>query len=96
MARATIIRVTDDTTRAELEEALTNLANHARRQVYVIEKFTDDRPTAWTVAHRQINAVLGDWLSAGSNCRTCGRTQANCDSEPRRCCEVCQANGHGQ
>jgi hypothetical protein len=90
----TIVRDLDETTRDDLAEALTNLATHAKRQQYVIEKFTEDQPTPWTVAHQRINAVLDEWLAAGPNCRTCGRTKASCDAEPRACCEVCLSNGH--
>ena len=32
---------------------------------------------------------------AATHCRTCGRTKAMCDDEPRRCCDVCRDNGHG-
>lgn len=52
--------ITDDSTRADLAEALINVNTHAKRQMYVVEKFTEDPPTAWTKAHRQINALLDD------------------------------------
>lgn len=61
---ADIIRVCDTTTRAELTEMLGHLCAHAKRQQYVIETFADDVPTAWTKAHRQINAILDDLQSA--------------------------------
>lgn len=38
---------------------------------------------------------LVDKAETGPNCRTCGRTKAACDAEPRHCCPVCDANGHG-
>lgn len=90
-----ILLITDDSTRAEIEEALKNLNAHAKRQPYVIAKLMCDRPTEWDKAHRHMDGPLDDWLAAGPNCRTCGRTKAACDAEPRHCCPVCDANGHG-
>ena len=86
----TAIRVvTDSTTRAELEEAITGHRETLRRM-----------PTHWVERRARIDglidAMLEDWVAAGgSNCRTCGRTKAVCDAEPRACCAVCEANGHG-
>ena len=54
----------DAATADDLAEHLTNLAAFARRQPYVIEKFTDDRPTNWTKAHRRINEALDRWQLA--------------------------------
>lgn len=53
-----VIRVTDDTTKAELEEALTNLAQYAARQQH--------HPDCerWVTAHRRIDALLCDWERA--------------------------------
>lgn len=59
-----IIRVKDSTTRAEIEESLGFLCQHAKRQQYIVERFANDQPTAWTKAHRQINALLTDWQAA--------------------------------
>lgn len=59
---APLIRVTDSTSRAELEEALTNLAAHARRQVRVLD--VAGLPSAWTKAHARIDALLVDWQAA--------------------------------
>lgn len=89
----TAIRITDDTTTAELEEAMRHLNQGAmdlRRKGY-----TGTRSTAYARQHERINAMLDDWAAAGANCRTCGRTRAVCDAEPRRCCDVCRDNGHG-
>jgi ABC-type transporter lipoprotein component MlaA len=55
------IRVDDTTTRADLAETLAHLCAHAKRQMYLVERYEKDPPTAWTKAHRQINAVLDDY-----------------------------------
>lgn len=89
----TTIRVTDETTRDDLAETLSYLNQGAK--VLRRKGHTGIASAAYTIQHERINAVLGDWLAAGPTCRTCGRTQASCDAEPRRCCEVCMANGHG-
>lgn len=60
MTAQPMIRVTDETTCDELAEALANINTHAKRQQHIVEKFTEDVPTAWTRAHRQINALLDD------------------------------------
>lgn len=49
--------------RDELVECLTHLAAHARKQQYVIAKFTTDMPTAWDRAHRRIDEALADLLN---------------------------------
>lgn len=59
-----VVRVTDEDTRADIAEALTNLCAHAKRQQYVVERSYLDLPTAWTKAHQQINAVLADYFKA--------------------------------
>lgn len=59
-----VIRVTDETTRAELEEALANLNLAAKRAPHVVEKRTTDRPTEWTRRHAALDAVLTDWQAA--------------------------------
>lgn len=59
-----VIRVNDATTRAEYAETLGHLCAHAKRQQHVIETFQGDVPTAWTKAHRRINAVLDDYEQA--------------------------------
>lgn len=48
--------------RDELVECLTHLAAHARKQQYVIAKFTTDMPTAWDRAHQRIDEALADLL----------------------------------
>jgi hypothetical protein len=53
-----VIRVDDETTKAELEEALTNLCAYAKRQMH--------HPDCerWTTAHSRIDALLDDWRRA--------------------------------
>ncbi len=58
------IRVTDDTTRHELAEAIDNLNRSAKRAQHIVEKFSDDEPTEWTRWHRRIDALLEDWMKA--------------------------------
>lgn len=52
------IRVTDDSTRAEIAEALTNMAAYAARQQH--------HPDCerWVTAHRRIDALLDDYEKA--------------------------------
>lgn len=46
------------TTRDELIEYLHHLNGHAKRQPYVVEPLSTDRPTSWTRVHRKINEAL--------------------------------------
>jgi hypothetical protein len=51
--------VVDDTaTRTELIEALGHLNANAKRAQRIVERFTNDPPTAWTLAHRKVDALL--------------------------------------
>lgn len=54
----TAIRVTDDTTRDEIEEAMHNVVATLHRM-----------PAHWTdrraVLHSKLDVLLGDWLEAG-------------------------------
>lgn len=59
-----IIKVTDDTTRDELAEYLTNLCAFAKRQQRIVARFDSDEPTAWDKAHRRMDGPLDDWLRA--------------------------------
>jgi hypothetical protein len=52
------IRVTDETTRAEIEEALRHLAQYAKRQMH----HPDCGP--WLSAHQRIDSLLLDWEKA--------------------------------
>lgn len=60
VATTEIIHVTDDTTKAELEEALVNLAQYAARQMH--------HPDCerWVTAHRRIDLLLVDWEQASA------------------------------
>lgn len=59
---AQIVKITDDTTRAELAEALTNLSHAAQREFPVVG--SEDAPTPWDRRHRTINQLLHDWQAA--------------------------------
>ena len=51
--------VVDDTaTRDELIEALGHLNANAKRAQRIVERFSTDPPSVWTLAHREINALL--------------------------------------
>ena len=56
---ADVIRITDDTTRAELEEAMANVVATLSRM-----------PSHWTdkraALHAKIDAMLVDWEAAGA------------------------------
>lgn len=51
-------RVTDETTKAEIEEALLHLAAFAAHQLH----HPDCKP--WVTAHERIDALLTDWRKA--------------------------------
>lgn len=53
------LRVVDDATRDELEEALGHLVHAAKRVVPVVG--TDEYPTAWDKAHKLIDVRLTEW-----------------------------------
>lgn len=57
-----VVQVTPE--RAALAEALTNLTAHAKRQPYVVKRFTDDKPTKWDQAHAKIDDHLALWTLA--------------------------------
>lgn len=58
----TAIRVTDDTSRAEIAEALVHANAAAKRKPRVVgdEKI----PTAWDHCHEILDALLEDWENA--------------------------------
>lgn len=60
----TVLRITDDTTREELAEALIHLCAEAKAisRRGVVGTCSDD----YRRRHEQINAVLGDWLDAAN------------------------------
>lgn len=55
---ADVLRVTDETTRDELVEALGNMNRSAKRTMAVVG--TDLVPTPWDRFHARINALLDD------------------------------------
>ena len=55
---ADTIRVTDETTRAELVSALANVCERAKRIPHAIG--TADLPTEWDRRHAQIDQLLDD------------------------------------
>jgi hypothetical protein len=52
------ILITDDSTKAEVAEALTHLAQYAARQQHHPDC------ARWVLAHRRMNALLEDWERA--------------------------------
>lgn len=55
---AEFVRITDDSTRAEIAEAITHLAAYAARQQHHPDS------GRWVRAHQRIDALLGDWEKA--------------------------------
>jgi hypothetical protein len=53
-----LIRVTDDTTKAEIAETLTHLAQYAMRQQHHRDCIK------WLKAHEKMDALLEDWEKA--------------------------------
>jgi hypothetical protein len=58
MAAGPTLIVTDDTTRAELIEALGNQCDHAKRQPCILG--TDTMPSAWDKAHARVDVLLDE------------------------------------
>lgn len=50
-----ITRITDESTRADLEEALTNLSKYAGHQLHHVDC------SRWVRAHQRIDALLDEW-----------------------------------
>lgn len=59
-----VIRVSDDSTRADIAEAMTNLCARARREMPVVG--TVDLPTPWDKRHEALDALLTDWEQASA------------------------------
>lgn len=58
-----VLRITDDTTKAELAEALTHACAYAIRLPHVMSR--DDRhPSQWDRAHRRLDSLLDDYQRA--------------------------------
>lgn len=53
-----IARITDDSTREDIEEALVNHAKYAAHQLHHPDN------SKWVRAHERIDALLGDWEAA--------------------------------
>jgi hypothetical protein len=60
----TVLRVTDDSTREEIAEAITHCCRTAVRAPHVISP-DPDRPSQWDIAHVRLNALLAEWEAAG-------------------------------
>jgi hypothetical protein len=58
---STSIRITDDSTRAEVAEAMVFINQGTKRSAPVIG--TSDDPTAWDRRHMLLDAMLTDWES---------------------------------
>lgn len=56
----TVVRVTDDTTRAELAETLRLLCDAAKRLPHVQGVCA---PSSWDIQHARIDAVLDEWVA---------------------------------
>ncbi len=57
-----MMRIDDDTDRAELAEYLTNLCNFAKRQQRLVGDSKNQ--TDWDKAHRRMDGPIDDWLAA--------------------------------
>ncbi len=86
--------ITEHTDRATIEARLRRL--NAEAMDISRRGYAGTRSTDYETRHATLNLLLFQWqMATGPNCRTCGRTKTYCDAEPRRCCDVCMANGHG-
>lgn len=85
---AVLLVISEDTSTAEMIEAIISMSEHAHRQQCVIAKFTTDEPTAWDMAHQSINTMI-DALAETATCKTCGLTRAHCE-RIRICCAQCR------
>jgi hypothetical protein len=50
--------VDDSATTEELREALGHVNRYAKRVQHIVERFSADAPTDWTVAHGELNDLL--------------------------------------
>lgn len=62
--RPEAIRINDDSTRAEIAEALTHLAFRAAREIHVVG--TPEFPTPWDRRHVALNELLDQLDGAAS------------------------------
>lgn len=58
----TLLRVTDDSDREELAEALTHCCRTAIRAPHVFG--SKDHPSAWDRAHATLDVLLDEWVKA--------------------------------
>lgn len=60
--RPETFRITDESTKAEVAEAITHLGRRASREMPAIGD--DEHPTPWDLRHQAINMLLLDWEPA--------------------------------
>lgn len=60
-----VLRVTDETSREVLADLIRETNRLAKRQQRIVERFTTDKPSAWSDYHLDLDALLTDWESAG-------------------------------
>lgn len=60
----TVLRVSDESTRAEIETVLTDVVRRAKRCMPKVG--TDALHTPWDDCHDLIDHLLDDWRSAGN------------------------------
>jgi hypothetical protein len=61
---AEIVRVTDNTPKAEIEGLLVMANADTKRLPRIIERFTTNPPSDWSDAHAFLNELLDDWQAA--------------------------------
>lgn len=59
---ADLIRVTDETSRDDLAEALANLVAYAKRQQYILGDA--EHPSRWDRSHQRIDQLLTEYEAA--------------------------------
>lgn len=59
----TLLRITDDSDRGEIAEALTHCCRTAIRAPHVISR-DPDQPSAWDKAHATLDVLLDEWVKA--------------------------------
>ena len=56
------VRITDETTRHEIAEALSNMCARAQREMPVVG--TEELPTPWDKRHAALDELLTQWSKA--------------------------------
>ena len=59
-----LLRITDDTTRAEIVSVITSVCDRAKRIPHVLG--TEELPSEWDRRHEQIDRLLRDWEQASA------------------------------